>query len=98
MSGPLHFKGCEKQSKGRRWVQQGLYVVESIHQGYDLSRLLLIILLEAPSREFHTSCPMEMLYAKYLMISAVSIEELLVKLKTWKSEIETQGLRLNMER
>ena len=56
-------------------------VVVSVHQDYDLSRLLLIILLEAPSREFDTSCPWEMLYAEYLMNSATSIEELLVKLK-----------------
>ena len=30
------------------------------------------------------------------MISAESIEELLVKFKTWKSEIEKKGLQLNM--
>ena len=47
-----------------------------------------MIVLEAPPREFHTGCPWELLYAEYLMISAESIEELLVKLKTWKSEVE----------
>ena len=35
-----------------------------------------------------------MLYAEYLMISAESIEELLIKLKTWKSEVD-KGLRVN---
>ena len=29
------------------------------------------------------------------MISVESIEELLVKLKTWKSEVEKKGLRVN---
>ena len=30
------------------------------------------------------------------MISAESMEELLVKLKTWKSEVEKKGLGVNM--
>ena len=30
------------------------------------------------------------------MISAGSMEELLVKVKTWKTEMEKKGLRVNM--
>ena len=52
-----------------------------VHQGSALSRLLLIIVFEATSREFHTGCLWELLYADNLMISAESIDELLVKLK-----------------
>ena len=58
-----------------------------VHQGSVLSPLLFIIVLEAISREFHTGCPWELLYADDLMISAESMEELLVKLKTWKTEM-----------
>ena len=47
-----------------------------------LSLLLFIIVLEALSREFHTGCPWELLYADDLMIGAQSMEELLVKVKT----------------
>ena len=68
------------------WVSNGFsqefYGVVGVHQGSVLSRLLLIIVLEAPSRELHTGCPLELLYAEYLMLSAESVEELLVKLKT----------------
>ena len=56
-----------------------------IHQGSVLSLLLFIIVLEALSRESRTGCPWELLYADDLMISAESMEELLVKLKTWKT-------------
>ena len=66
-----------------------------VQEGAVQSQLLLIIVLEAPSREFHTGCPCELLYPDDLMISAESIEELLVKLKTWKSEMEKKGLRVN---
>ena len=58
-----------------------------VHQGSVLSPLLFIIVLEALSREFRTGCPWELLYADDLMISAGSKEELLVKVKTWKTEI-----------
>ena len=53
-------------------------------------------MLEALSREFRTGCPWELLYADDLMISAGFMEELLVKVKTWKTEMEKKGLRVNM--
>ena len=71
-------------------------VAVGVHQGSVLSPLLFIIVLEALSREFRTGCPWELLYADDLMISAEYMEELLVKLKTWKTEMEKKGLRVNM--
>ena len=67
-----------------------------VHQGSVLSPLLFIIVLEALSREFRTGCPWELLYADDLMISAESMEELLVKLKTCKVEMKRKGLRVNI--
>ena len=61
-------------------------VAVGVHQGSVLSPLLFIIGLEALSREFRTGCSWELLYADDLMISAESMEELLVKLKTWKQK------------
>ena len=60
-----------------------------VSQDSVLSPLLFIIVLEALSRQFIAGCPWELLYKDDLMISAgfMSMEELLVKLKTWKSEI-----------
>ena len=67
-----------------------------VHQGSVLSPLLFIIVLEALSREFRTGCPWELLYADDMMISAESMEELLVKVQTWKTEMEKKSLRVNM--
>ena len=69
-----------------------------VHQGSVLSPLLFIIVLKALSREFRTGCPWKLLYADDLMISAESMEELLVKVQTWKTEMEKKGLRVNMGR
>ena len=67
-----------------------------VHRSSVPGPLLFIIVLEALSREFRTGCPWELLYANDLMISAESMDELLVKLKTWKAEMERKGLRVNM--
>ena len=67
-----------------------------VHQGSVLSPLLFVIVLEALSMELRTGCPWEILYADDLMVSAQSMDELLVKLRTWRSEMEKKGLRVNM--
>ena len=69
-----------------------------VHQGSVLSPLLFIIVLEALSKEFRTGCPWELLYADDLMISAESMEELLVKVQTWKTEMEKKGFCVNMRK
>ena len=67
-----------------------------VHQGSVLSPLLFVIVLEALSMELRTGCPWEILYAENLMVSAQSMDELLVKLRTWRSEMEKKGLRVNI--
>ena len=46
--------------------------------------------------EFRTGCPLEILYADDLLVSAQSMDELLMKLRTWRSEMDENGLRVNM--
>ena len=58
-----------------------------VYQGSVLSPLLFVIVLEALSMELRTGCPWEILYDDDLMVSAQSMDELLVKFRTWKSEM-----------
>ena len=69
----------------------------SLHQDTVLIPLFFIIVLEVLSREYRTCCQWELLYTADLMISAgfMSMEELLVKLETWKSEIMKMGLQVH---
>ena len=67
-----------------------------VHQGSVLSPLLFIIVLEALSGEFRTSCPWELLYADDLVLIADTMDELLSKLGNWKKHLEAKGLRVNM--
>ena len=67
-----------------------------VHQGSVLSPLLFIIVLEALSREFRTSCPWELLYADDLALTVETLDLFMVKLKLWKDNMENKGLRVNM--
>ena len=62
-----------------------------VHQGSVLSPMLLIIVLEALSREFHSGVPWEDLYAHGHVIIAECVRRLL----TWKEAMEKKGLRIN---
>ena len=53
-----------------------------VHQGSVFSLLLFVILLETLSLKFRTGCSWKILYADDLMVSAQSMDKLLVKLKT----------------
>ena len=66
-----------------------------VHQGSVLSLLLLIIVLEALSREFRSGVPWEDLYADDLVIIAESLDECVRKLLTWKEAMEKKILRVN---
>ena len=65
-----------------------------VHQGSVLSPLLIIV-LEALSREFRSGIPWEDLYADDLVIIAESLEECVRRLLTWKEAMEKKGLRVN---
>ena len=68
-----------------------------VHQGSVLSPLLFIIVLEALSREFRTSCLWELLYAEDLVLPADTMYELLSKDGNWKKKhLEAKGRRVNM--
>ena len=58
-----------------------------VHQGSVLSPLFFVVVLEALFMELRTGCPWEILYADDLMVSAQSIDELLVKLRTWRKRV-----------
>ena len=95
-SGSSMYKDLRSRVRVGDGYSEEFRVGVGVHQGSVLSPLLFIIMLEALSREFHTGCPWELLYADDLMISAESVEELLVKVQTWKTEMEKKGLRVNM--
>ena len=88
---------CQNKVKVNNSYSDVFFNVQvGVHQGSVLSPLLFIIVLEALSREFHTGCPWELLYADDLVLIADTIDELLSKLGSWKTNLGAKGLRVNM--
>ena len=57
-----------------------------------------MIAMEAISREFGVALPWEMLYADDLEVIAESEEELIKRLNEWKDNVESKGMRVDMNK
>ena len=69
-----------------------------MHQGSALSPMLFVIVMEAISREFRVALPWELLYADDLAVIADTEEELIKRLNKWKDNVESKGMRVNMNK
>ena len=69
-----------------------------MHLGSALSSLLFVIVMEAISREFRVALPWELLYADDLAVIAETEEELIKRLNEWKDDVESKGMRINMNK
>ena len=63
-----------------------------------LSPLLFVIVMEAVSREFRVALPWELLYADDLAVIAETEEELIKRLNEWKENVQSKGMRVNMNK
>jgi len=77
---------------------KGFEVKVGMHQGSALSPLLFVIVIEAISREFRLALPWELRYADDLAVIAETEAELLKKLNDWKDNVESKGMRVNMNK
>ena len=68
-----------------------------MHQGSALSPLLLVMVMEALSREFRVALPWELLYADDLVVTAET-ENLIKRLNEWKDFMENRGMKVNMNK
>jgi len=69
-----------------------------MHQGSALRPLLFVIVMEAIPREFRVALPWELLYADDLAVIAETEEELIKRLNEWKDNMESKGMRVNMNK
>jgi hypothetical protein len=90
------YEGAETAVKLKDGESKGFGVKVGVHQGSVLSPLLFIIVLEALSRHFRDGLPFELLYADDLVLMAETEELLMEKLRLWKENMETKGVRVNL--
>jgi len=77
---------------------KGFEVKVGMHQGSALSPLLSVIVMEAISREFRVAPPWGLLYADDLAVIAETEEELIKRLNEWKDNVESKGMKVNMNK
>ena len=70
----------------------------SIPEDWALSPLLFVIVMEAISREISVALPWELLYADDLAVIAETEEELIKRFNEWKDNMESKGMRVNMNK
>jgi len=73
----------------------GFEVKVSMPRGSALSPLLLVIVIEALSREFRVDLPWELLYADDLVVIAETEDDLIKRHNEWKDFIENRGMKVN---
>ena len=57
-----------------------------------------MIVMETISREFKVALPWELLYADDLAVVTETEEELIKRLNVWKDNVESKGMRVNMNK
>jgi hypothetical protein len=90
------YEGTETAVKVKDGESESFGVKVGVHQGSVLSPLLFIIVLEALSRKCRAGLPFELLYADDLVLMAETEELLMEKLRSWKENMESKGLRVNL--
>ena len=55
------------------------------------------IYLHSISREFRVALPWELLYADDLAVIAETEEELIERLREWKENVESKGMRVSLD-
>ena len=92
------YAGVKTVARTGHGNSKGFEVKVGMHHSSALSRLLFVIVMEAISREFRVALPWELLYADDLAVIAETEEELIKRLHEWKDDVESNGMRVNMNK
>jgi len=78
--------------------RKGLEVKVGRHRSSPLSPVIFVIVMEAICREVRVALPWELLYADDLAVIAETEHELAKRLNEWKENVESKGIRVNMNK
>ena len=92
----IMYKKARTMVKTKHGNSEEFEVTVGVHQGFVLSKLLFVVVMEALTQDVREGLPWELLYAGDLVLMAESIEELKGKVLRWKQYMEAKGLKVNI--
>ena len=92
------YKEAKSRVKTVAGTSEEFEIRVGVHQGSALSPLLFITVLEEATKAGRAGGLWEMLYADDLVLTAKTKEEAIAMFNEWKRQMETRGLKINMEK
>ena len=90
------YKGAKTKVKVGTHFSEEFEVNVEVHHGSVLSQLLFAIVVDVATNEMKEGTLQELLYSGDLVFIAETVAELQQKCYSWKSALESKGLRVNM--
>jgi len=79
-------------------ISEEFIILVGVHQGSILSTLLIIIVMDELTIEIRKGVPWELMVVDDLALTEESELEVMAVFKEWKAELESKGLKVNMEK
>ena len=93
----LH-KGCKNAVLVDGELSSSFSVKVGVHQGFALSPLLFIMVMDVLTEDVRDGSLMGLLYADDLVLFGESLNDVMDKYKRWKNVVEGKGLRVNVDK
>ena len=79
-------------------MSSSFQILVGVLQGSALSPLLFNLVMEEATKECRRGLPWDILYADDLVLTAESMDELVLQFGRWKDALETRGLKVNISK
>ena len=92
------YKGCKTAVSVDGELSSLFSVKVGVHQGFALSPLLFIMVIDVLTEDVRDASLMELLYADDLVLCGESLNEVMDNYGRWKNSVEGKGLRVNVDK
>ena len=92
------YKGCKTAVSVDGELSSSFSVKVGVHQGFALSPILFIIIMDVLTENVRDGSLMELLYAEDLVLCGESLNEVMDKYGRWTNAVKGKGLRVNVNK
>ena len=92
------YKGCKTAVSVNGELSSSFSVKVCVHQGFALSPLLFIMVMDVMTEDVRDGSLMKLLYANDIVSCGESLNKLMDEYRRWKNAMEGKGLRVKFNR